>query len=168
LQLSRAKHPSLSGHARIGRWLAALIPVSTTYDESAFSSAPTTRQQYRRAAPHGIHAALAALFAQRFARDRGTDRKRSRTASRICNSPARTACHFNSARMVREQLNDRRLSSHPRRGRDADRSGRQPLYDLTGSYGVNVFGYDFYKDCIERGSERVRELGPVLGARITR
>ncbi|MGP0084886.1 MAG: aminotransferase class III-fold pyridoxal phosphate-dependent enzyme, partial [Steroidobacteraceae bacterium] len=38
------------------------------------------------------------------------------------------------------------------------------LYDLTGSYGVNVFGYDFYKECIARGSERVRELGPVLGA----
>jgi len=37
-------------------------------------------------------------------------------------------------------------------------------YDLTGSYGVNVFGYDFYKECIERGSERVRGLGPVLGA----
>jgi len=38
------------------------------------------------------------------------------------------------------------------------------LYDLTGSYGVNVFGYDFYKECIERGAERVRGLGPVLGA----
>src|SRR6267142_6088329 len=37
------------------------------------------------------------------------------------------------------------------------------LYDLTGSYGVNVFGYDFYKECIERGAERVRDLGPVLG-----
>jgi glutamate-1-semialdehyde 2,1-aminomutase len=38
------------------------------------------------------------------------------------------------------------------------------LYDLTGSYGVNLFGYDFYKECIARGSERVRDLGPVLGA----
>jgi len=38
------------------------------------------------------------------------------------------------------------------------------LYDVTGSYGVNVFGYDFYKECIERGAERVRDLGPVLGA----
>ena len=37
-------------------------------------------------------------------------------------------------------------------------------YDLTGSYGVNLFGYDFYKECIERGSARVHELGPVLGA----
>src|SRR5262249_28544554 len=37
-------------------------------------------------------------------------------------------------------------------------------YDLAGSYGVNVFGYDFYKDCIDAGIERVRRLGPVLGA----
>ncbi len=37
-------------------------------------------------------------------------------------------------------------------------------YDLTGSYGVNVFGYDFYKDCMARGLERVRHLGPVLGS----
>jgi glutamate-1-semialdehyde 2,1-aminomutase len=37
------------------------------------------------------------------------------------------------------------------------------LYDLTGSYGVNVFGYDFYKQCMEAGNDRVRELGPVLG-----
>jgi glutamate-1-semialdehyde 2,1-aminomutase len=43
--------------------------------------------------------------------------------------------------------------------RDGHRSRRQSFYDLTGSYGVNVFGYDFYKDCIARGSERVRELG---------
>jgi glutamate-1-semialdehyde 2,1-aminomutase len=36
-------------------------------------------------------------------------------------------------------------------------------YDLTGSYGANVFGYDFYKECMEKGIERVNELGPVLG-----
>jgi glutamate-1-semialdehyde 2,1-aminomutase len=35
---------------------------------------------------------------------------------------------------------------------------------VTGSYGVNVFGYDFYKECMARGAERVRELGPVLGS----
>ena len=38
------------------------------------------------------------------------------------------------------------------------------FYDLTGSYGVNVFGYDFYKDCITRAEEQARSLGPVLGA----
>src|SRR5262249_14511503 len=37
------------------------------------------------------------------------------------------------------------------------------FYDLTASYGVNVFGYDFYKETIAQGLESVRELGPVLG-----
>ena len=38
------------------------------------------------------------------------------------------------------------------------------FHDLTGSYGVNLFGHDFYKECIDRGIERVRTLGPVLGS----
>ena len=38
------------------------------------------------------------------------------------------------------------------------------LYDLGGSYGVNLFGYDFYKECIERGAVLAHPLGPVLGA----
>src|SRR5207344_195490 len=32
------------------------------------------------------------------------------------------------------------------------------LYDLTASYGVNVFGYDFYKESIAQGFATVREL----------
>ena len=40
----------------------------------------------------------------------------------------------------------------------------QALYDLTGSYGVNVFGHDFYQACLAEAFERVRELGPVLGS----
>ena len=38
------------------------------------------------------------------------------------------------------------------------------FYDVAGSYGVNVFGYDFYKECIDAGAARVRKLGPVFGA----
>ena len=38
------------------------------------------------------------------------------------------------------------------------------LYDLAGSYGVNLFGYDFYKTCIAQGAALVQDLGPVLGA----
>jgi glutamate-1-semialdehyde 2,1-aminomutase len=38
------------------------------------------------------------------------------------------------------------------------------FYDLTGSYGVNIFGNDFYKECIEIGEKRAKALGPVLGA----
>ena len=44
-----------------------------------------------------------------------------------------------------------------------DLDGRR-FHDLTGSYGVNVFGYDFYKACMAEGSERAKDLGPVLGS----
>ena len=41
-------------------------------------------------------------------------------------------------------------------------------YDVAGSYGVNVFGYDFYRACIDAAVERARGLGPVLGSYHTR
>ena len=34
------------------------------------------------------------------------------------------------------------------------------FYDLTGSYGVNRFGHDFYKKCVESGAQRVHESVP--------
>ena len=37
-------------------------------------------------------------------------------------------------------------------------------FDVSGSYGVNVHGYDFYKECMKEGAERTKGLGPnVLG-----
>jgi glutamate-1-semialdehyde 2,1-aminomutase len=38
------------------------------------------------------------------------------------------------------------------------------FYDLTGSYGVNVFGNDFYKATMAEGAARVQDLGAVLAA----
>ena len=64
LQLSRAKHRSLAGHARWSRRFAALVPFYE-YGESEFfaaDSAPTEVVAQRRAG----FARLAALFAQRF------------------------------------------------------------------------------------------------------
>lgn len=37
-------------------------------------------------------------------------------------------------------------------------------YDLGGSYGVNLFGNDVYKRCIDQAVARARDLGLVLGA----
>ena len=39
----------------------------------------------------------------------------------------------------------------------------QTDYDVSGSYGVNLFGTDFYRECIDAGVDHVRRLGPVLG-----
>ena len=35
--------------------------------------------------------------------------------------------------------------------------------DVSGSYGLNVAGFDRYKEWIQKGWERVKDLGPVLG-----
>ena len=40
----------------------------------------------------------------------------------------------------------------------------QTFYDLTGSYGVNVFGADFYKHTMAEGLARTQAMGPVLGS----
>jgi glutamate-1-semialdehyde 2,1-aminomutase len=37
------------------------------------------------------------------------------------------------------------------------------LYDLTGSYGVNVFGYDFYKECMAEGAGTRSGAGAGVG-----
>ncbi len=43
-----------------------------------------------------------------------------------------------------------------------DLDGRVTL-DISGSYGLNVAGFDKYKEWIEQGWDRVKDLGPVLG-----
>jgi len=40
---------------------------------------------------------------------------------------------------------------------------QQRYIDVSGAYGVNLFGQDFYKECIKEGSATVEALGPVLG-----
>ena len=160
LQLSRAKHRSLAGHARIGRMLARLVPYYE-YDEAQFfraDDAPEHIGEQRRVA----FRRLAVLYAQRFA---NTVRQTNEVQDEISDLQftARYRVPFQFSRYVRQHLNSGSfvLSSSGATTTDLDGNRR---YDLTGSYGVNVFGYDFYKDCIERGSARVRDLGPVLGA----
>jgi glutamate-1-semialdehyde 2,1-aminomutase len=160
LQLSRAKHRSLAGHARLGRLLARFVPYYE-YDEAQFfraDDAPEEIGEQRRGAFKG----LAALYAQRFA---NTVRQTAEVQDEISDLQftARYRVPFQFSRFVRRYLNSGSfvLSSSGPTTTDLDGNRR---YDLTGSYGVNVFGYDFYKECIERGSARVRDLGPVLGA----
>ena len=160
LQLSRAKHRSLAGHPRIGRRLARLVPFYE-YDEAEFfrtDDAPEPIAEQRRAA----FRRLAALYAQRFT---STVRQTNEVQGEISDLEftARYRVPFQFSRFVRQHLNTGSfvVSSSGPITTDLDGNER---YDLTGSYGVNLFGYDFYKGCIERGSARVRDLGPVLGA----
>jgi glutamate-1-semialdehyde 2,1-aminomutase len=160
LQLSRAKHPSLSGHARLGRLLAKFVPYYEYDDEHFFRAdgAPEPVATQRR----GAFQRLAALYKQRFAL---TVQKTAEVQGEISDLQftSRYRVPFQFSRLVRQHLNAGAFVSSSSGATTTDLDGNR-RYDLTGSYGVNVFGYDFYKECIERGSARVRDLGPVLGA----
>jgi glutamate-1-semialdehyde 2,1-aminomutase len=160
LALSRAKHPSIAGHARIARRIAALIP-HYEYDEASFfraDDAPPEVAARRRA---GFFQ-LADLYRERFSKTVAMTAEIQDTVSDL-QFTARYRVPFQFSRLVREHLRGGAFLQSSSGTTVTDLDGNR-FYDLTGSYGVNLFGYDFYKDCIERGSERVRELGPVLGA----
>jgi len=69
---------------------------------------------------------------------------------------------FQFQRLVQENLRVPTFVERTEGVRVCDLDGNWS-YDLTGAYGVNLFGADFYKGCIDRGVERARDLGLVLG-----
>jgi glutamate-1-semialdehyde 2,1-aminomutase len=160
LQLSGAKHPSLAGHARISSRLAKLIPFYEFGEDRFFCSdgAPPEIAKRRQMA----FEVLARDYEHRFA---NTIALKAEIKDAISDLQFTDAYRvpYQYSRLVRERLGGGPLlqSSHGVMLTDVD--GNR-FYDLAGSYGVNLFGYDFYKGCIERGVARVGALGPVLGA----
>ncbi|HMN83323.1 MAG TPA: aminotransferase class III-fold pyridoxal phosphate-dependent enzyme [Burkholderiaceae bacterium] len=160
LMLSRAKHPSLAGHARIGRRLARLVR-GYHYDESRFfdsDGAPAEVAARRRAAM----LELSATFHERFRRTLELT-QRARPLISDLQFTGRYRVPFQYSRLVRNHLGVGAFVAASDGLELIDLDGNR-LYDLSGSYGVNLFGYDFYKRCIAEGSARVQALGPVLGA----
>ena len=160
LQLSRAKHRSLAGHSRMAKRIAGLIP-GYAYDEPRFfacDGAPPAVAAQRRA---GLMR-LAALFEQRHGRSAAlTAEAREGISDLQFTGSYRVPFQFSP--YLRQHL---KIGSFLRAasGVSFEDLDGQLFYDLTGSYGVNVFGVDFYRECIEEGAALVRELGPVLGA----
>jgi glutamate-1-semialdehyde 2,1-aminomutase len=160
LALSRAKHPSLSGHSRMAKRVAALVP-GYAYDEARFfgsDGAPEAVQAQRRAGFMRLAADMADRHAASIAL---TQQARERISD----------LQFTGAYRVPFQYSAY-LRRHIAIGAFVQRSDGvtltdldgQVFFDLTGSYGVNVFGHDFYKACIAEGSARAAALGPVLGS----
>jgi glutamate-1-semialdehyde 2,1-aminomutase len=159
LDLSGAKHRSIEGHARMSRRLASFLPFYE-YNERDFfraDDAPDDVVARRRAA----FGRLSDYYRTRFAKTAQLTAEASDGISDL-QFTARYRVPFQFSRVVRDSLKGGSFlqASHGVTVTDLDGNA---FYDLTGSYGVNVFGYDFYKDCIARGAEKVRDLGPVLG-----
>jgi glutamate-1-semialdehyde 2,1-aminomutase len=160
LQLSRAKHRSLAGHSRMARRFASVVPYYE-YDEDRFFRADGAPDNIAAARRAGFMR-LAAVFAERY-RDTADLTDEILDGVSDLQFTSRYRVPFQFSRLVRQHFKTGVFLASSSGVTVTDLDGNR-FYDLTGSYGVNVFGYDFYKECIARGSERVRDLGPVLGA----
>jgi len=159
LRLSRAKHPSLRGHAKISRFISKLIPFYE-YDESQFFScdgAPPKIVQQRQES----FMRLAQQFRDKSPKSVALTEELEHSISDVLFTNAyRVPFQFRNYVRHHLKLGTIVTASAGTLLKDLDNNWS---YDLSGSYGVNVFGYDFYKACLEAGYERVKDLGPVLG-----
>ena len=160
LLLSSAKHRSLHGHAKLSKLLAAIVPYYSYDDEAFFVSdgAPPEIAARRRS---GFNRLAVALNRRAPVTQQHTTALEPHLSDLQFVNTYRVP--FQYRRYVLERLRPSVVleSSDGVFVRDLD--GNR-AYDLTGSYGLNVFGYDFYKECIDAGADQVRALGPVLGA----
>ena len=160
LQLSVAKHPSIKGHSKWSRRIANVIPFFD-YDESQYfctDGAPEhiveKRKQGFERLSNAVEIQSPKTLKQSAALENSISDVRFTSQYRIP-FPYRTLLPktFKLGSIIDQ--------SQGNKIKDLDGNWR---YDVSGSYGVNVFGYDFYKECLEQGYKTVRELGPVLGA----
>jgi glutamate-1-semialdehyde 2,1-aminomutase len=159
IELSRAKHPSLTGHARMSRRVATLLPFYE-YGESRFFCSDGAPDEVTARRRDGF-TRLSALYEARF----GDSVRRTAEVTDSISDLQFTEAYrvpFQYSRFVRTHLRIGAFVQSSEGVTVTDLDGNR-FYDLTGSYGVNVLGYDTYKDMMRRGLERVRDLGPVLG-----
>ena len=159
-ELSLAKHKSLAGHPRTAKRIAALLP-TYRYDETqvfALDGAPPDIVARRQAA----FEQLVGTIGQRFPITLAAGASVVEGLSDLqFVSAYRVPFQFRSLVDKGLKIGSFLKSSDGVTLTDLDGN---VLYDLTGSYGVNLFGNDFYKACIDDGADAVRALGPVLGA----
>jgi glutamate-1-semialdehyde 2,1-aminomutase len=157
--LSRAKHPSLAGHARLARAVASLVP-HYTFDEARFFRADDAPDDVAAKRRRGFDR-LAGGFREQFAE---SQRLTAEAAPRISDLQFTAAYRvpFPFSEHVRRHLPMGVFVAATEGNHLVDVDGNR-LIDLTGSYGVNVFGHDFYKQCMDAAARRAGAIGAVLG-----
>jgi glutamate-1-semialdehyde 2,1-aminomutase len=159
IALSKSKHRSLTGHARIARRVAAMVPFYE-YDQQGFFRADEPPEEIALWREAGFRR-LSAQFDARFGNTvELTEEIRDGVSDLQFTDAYRVPFQF--SRYAREHLKVGVFLKSSSGVKVTDLDGNE-FYDLTGSYGVNLFGYDFYKQCIDRAVEDARDLGPVLG-----
>ncbi|MCX7232668.1 MAG: aminotransferase class III-fold pyridoxal phosphate-dependent enzyme [Burkholderiales bacterium] len=160
LALSRAKHRSLAGHSRIAKRIAGLLP-GYAYDEDTFFNSDQADQAVVQRRRDGFRA-LVALYESRFAQGVAVTAS-ARAIISDMQFTSRYRVPYQYSDYLSQHLKTASFLKQSRGVTVTDLDGNE-FYDLTGSYGVNLFGYDFYKTCIEVAQHTAADLGPVLGA----
>jgi len=160
IELSRAKHRSLAGHSRLAKRLARWMPGYSLGEDRFFNcdGAPDDVSERRRAAFFTLASTLQTRHEQSL---RTTEQARHHISDLQFTAAYRVPFPF--SRLVREHLKAGAFLQSAQGVEITDLDG-QHFYDLTGSYGVNVFGADFYKQTMALGMTAAQALGPVLGA----
>lgn len=159
LRLSRAKHPSLRGHSKWSRRISRLVPYFE-YEADRFFCSDSATESIADARRKGMEK-LGSLM-----RERSPETIRFNASLEDSISDLRFTNSYRVPFPYRKYLsNEFKTGSIVEETdgvkiRDLDGNWN---YDLSGSYGVNVFGYDFYKDCMDTGFAKVKKIGPVLG-----
>jgi glutamate-1-semialdehyde 2,1-aminomutase len=159
LALSRAKHGSLTGHSKMSRRVARLIPFYE-FDINDFFRSDGAPAEVATRRQDGFFR-LAQFYRDRFARSREITVQASEKISDLQFTEAYRV-PFQYSRLVREHLGAGAFVQSSAGVTVTDLDGNI-FHDLTGSYGVNIFGNDFYKECIAKAEARAHALGPVLG-----
>lgn len=157
--LSRSKHPSLAGHVRWAKRIAGQIPFYD-YDEDLFFRADGAPEDVAAQRKAGFDR-LTALFAERYPKSRAltADTRKGLSDLQFTGS---YRVPFQFSRIVRANLGVGAFVQSSAGVTITDLDGNV-FHDLTGSYGVNLLGNDFYKSCINEAVEVAGPLGPVLG-----
>jgi len=159
LLLSQAKHRSLAGHSKWSRRIARLIP-AIDYDARHFFRCDGAPEEIVAKREQGLER-LAAVFTERFPKGRKlTAETRAGLSDLQFTGSYRVPFQF--AKLVREKLGVSAFVERSAGVTVTDVDGNV-FYDLTGSYGVNLLGYDAYKAMIAEAVAEVGDLGPVLG-----
>ena len=159
LQLSMAKHPSLAGHSRMAKRVARLIP-HYSFNQNVFFKVDGAPQEIALLREAGFMR-LSKAYKERFTKSVELTNQAAEVISDL-QFTGRYRVPFQFSDLVSKHLKSGSFMQSSSGVLMTDLDGNI-FYDLTGSYGVNVLGYDFYKKAIEEGVKRVSDLGPVLG-----
>lgn len=159
LQLSMAKHPSLAGHSRMAKRVARLIP-HYSFNQDVFFKVDGAPEEIALLREAGFMR-LSKAYKERFTKSVELTNQAAEVISDL-QFTGRYRVPFQFSDLVSQHLKSGSFMQSSSGVSMTDLDGNI-FYDLTGSYGVNVLGYDFYKNAIEEGAKRVSDLGPVLG-----